>query len=312
MKICRLFSGNAITLIAFICGFLFVCAPPAFSVETPFDVSSCQLKALATADNDLRLDRDDRLPGKAVLMPAPVVSQVRAAAKGLLARARPGTVEEVTCKRLFRNTYRISEPEHRQLFVSRIYVAYGSGFFYLILYDPVTGAVTEHPPHIWAPWTDEFGVRDELVKTPFVSSSDLFQNHQPQIVFEERVHNGTMYNAVIYHYFDIGPKLSMTRVFARETRLLALNPYDGIFVRELRRLSPSHLRLDTLKVGDSRASTTPAELGYVLLESPGPGAPFRVMQRHPRDPRKFDCLVTCMDGPPSDDVFLREGNPFYY
>jgi hypothetical protein len=148
--------------------------------------------------------------------------------------------------------------------------------------------------------------KDELMKPPFVSSADLFQNHRPLIVFEERVHNGNMYNAVIYHYFAVGPNLSLTRVLARETRLLALNPQDGLFVRELTQLSPSRLRLDTLNVAHDGSSKR-TDLGYVLLESSGPDAPFRVVERHAKAPRKFDCLVTCMDEPPSDDVFLREG-----
>jgi hypothetical protein len=62
--------------------------------------------------------------------------------------------------------------------------------------------------------------------------------------------------------------------------------------------------------GWKRLATTREEVGYVLLQSRGPDTPFRVVERHTRDSEKFDCLVTCMDELPGDDVFLREGNTF--
>ncbi len=184
-------------------------------------------------------------------------------------------------------------------------------YFYLVLYDPATGAVTQNPPRIWAKWRQSFGAKDPLLKRPFISSADLFENHHQQIVFEEYVHNGNMYNGVVYHYFDVGPNLALTRVLARETRLLAFNPHDELIVRGLTQLSATRLRLDTFATW-SRKSVPRKPLGYVILESPGPGTPFHVAQRHPEDAKTFDCLVTCMDASPGDDVFLREGNTFYY
>ena len=300
------------SVVVVLCGYLLVFVPQIYALDAlPLDPSSCHPSALVTADNDIRLEGDDRPSGKPVAIPAAVADQLRAAARGLLARAGRERTEGLTCRDLFPGTYRISEPGHHQLFVARIYVEYAWGFYHLILYDPATGAVTEHPPRIWASWTDEFGAKDELIRPPFVSASDLFQDHHPQVVFEERAHNGNMWNAVIYHYFAVRPNLTLTRVLAREARSLGISRRDGLFVRELTQLSPSRLRLDTLNVSGPRSSKR-TELGYVLLESPGPDRPFRVVERHPKDPQKFDCLVTCMGDPPSDDVFLREGNTFYY
>jgi hypothetical protein len=50
----------------------------------------------------------------------------------------------------------------------------------------------------------------------------------------------------------------------------------------------------------------------VILDSPGAGAPFRVVERHPKDSAQFNCLVTCEDESPGDDAFLRKGYTFYY
>jgi len=56
-----------------------------------------------------------------------------------------------------------------------------------------------------------------------------------------------MYNAVVYHYFDVGPNLELTRVLARETRVVALEPSEGLFVRELTQLTPRRLRMETVR-----------------------------------------------------------------
>jgi hypothetical protein len=291
---------------------LLACAARAYAVDNPPpDPSRCHPKALATEDNDIRIAGDDRPSGKPVPMPLPVVQQIRNEAKAVLARVPAGTADDLTCKDLLPDTYRISEQQGRQLFVAHVYVGLDIGYFCFILYDPATGKVTQHPPEMSAKWTEGFGAKDELMKPPFVSTADLFRNRQPQIVFEERVHNGDVYNAVIYHYFAVGPDLSLIRILALETRLLALDPNDGLFVRELTHVSDFRLRLDTFKV-DKKGSSKRTELGYVLLGSSSPDTPFHVLERHPVDPKKFDCLVTCMDESPGEDAFLRKGNTFYY
>jgi hypothetical protein len=207
------------------------------AVDASLDPSTCHPRALVTSDNDIRLDQDDRPPGQPVKIAAPVIKRLQTAAKSLLAQLPPGTAEGMTCDDLLPHIYRVSLPKHRELFVAEIYVGLGVGYFYLIVHDPTTGAATRNPPRIGAKYPQSFGAGDPLVTKPFVSTADLFHNHQPQIVFEERVHNGTMYNAVVYHYFDIRPDLSLIRVLARETRLMALQPDGAIFIRELTPLS---------------------------------------------------------------------------
>jgi len=244
-----------------------------------------------------------------VSIPPTVIKQLQAAAILLIARVPPGTVDGMLCKDLYPEVFRISEPDHRELFVAEISVGMGGDFFYLVAYDSRTGAATTDPPHIGAKSQQSFGAEDELVKKPFLSTADLFQNHHPQVVFEERVHNGTMYNGVVYHYFDIQPNLALIRVLARETRVRALDPHEGLFVRELTIMSPTRVRMDTF----SETNGTRKAMGYVILESAGPGHAFRVAERHPADPNNHQGLVTFTDeSPKGEEVFLREGYTFYY
>ena len=303
-------SSGVLVLLAI--GFLFADAATVCAADyPPLDPETCHPTAMVTADNDIRLDGDKRAPGKLAAVPAAVIGVLRAAAKRFLAELPPGTADGLTCEDLFPSTYRIAAPQHRELYVSEVYAGLGIGYFELVLYDPATGAATRHPPRIWAKSIQSFGANDQLMKKPFVSFAQLFQNQPAQIVFEERVHNGNMYNAVVYHYFDVGPGLAMTRVLALETRLLALNPEGDIFIRELTQVSPTRLRLETFRVQRGRPTARIA-MGYVILERSVPRSPLQVAERHPKDAKSFDCLVTCMPEPPGDDTFIREGNTFHY
>jgi hypothetical protein len=211
---------------------------------------------------------------------------------------------------LFPHTYRISAPQHRELYVAEVTSVMGIDYFYLVLYDPPTGTVTQNPPRIWAKWTQGCGAKDPLLKTPYVSFADLFNNHHDQIVFEERVHNGTMYNAVVYRYFDVGTDLALTPILVRETRLLALEG-DGLFVRDLTQLSDTRLRLET-SATSLKDLASRKEQGYVILESSDSNTPLHVAESHLDNPHGFDCLVTCDFNSKGDDVSLSGGNAFRY
>ena len=274
------------------------------------DPDTCHLTALATNDNDIRIRGDLRPPGHPVSVPSPVASKLHALAKKLLEERNPAFRVELTCPELFPEIYRISQPRQRELYVAEIELGFEQGFFSLVLYDPATGSVTQNPPLIWSKWTQSFGAGDPLLKAPFVSSANLFQDGHPQIVVEEYVHNGNMYNGVIYHYFEVGTDLAFTRVLARETRVLATSD-DGMFVRDLTQLSPTRIRLTTCEV-PAKDSKQCKPIGYVILESTAPGKPFHAVERHPLDTRDSWGLVTFMDQSPGDDAFLRGGNPFYY
>jgi hypothetical protein len=181
--------------------------------------SGCVPTGLATDDNDIRLDDDRRPPGKPIALPKVVADRVRAAAAQMLARTLPELAEGLTCTMLLRPVYRISGFGQADLFVAEADIPTAGGFFFLIVHDSATGAATQDPPWVGSKWPQQFGTRDPLVRIPLVSSGDLFQNGRRQVF-----HNGTLYNGVIYHYFDVGPHMELMRVLARDTRVLERLP----------------------------------------------------------------------------------------
>jgi hypothetical protein len=275
------------------------------------DPSSCVPSGLATDDNDIRLDDDRRPPGKPISLPEAVADRVRAAAAKMLARTLPELAEGLTCAMLLRPVYHVSGFGRANLFVAEADIPTAGGFFFVILHDPATGATTQDPPWIGSKWPQVFGTRDPLVRIPLVSSDDLFQNGRRQVVFEERVHNGTLYNGVIYHYFDVGAHMELIRVLARETRVLEPLRAESLYLRELAPMAADRMRLDMYETPIKQDGNR-QQMGYSVLDRAGPGAPFHVTERHPLlgvDPHE---LVTFCETSGGDDTFLRKGCDFYY
>jgi hypothetical protein len=158
-----------------------------------------------------------------------------------------------------------------------------------------------------------FGWKDPLLHPPLISFAELLHNRRRQIVVEQRVHNGTMYNAVVYNYFEIGSDLSLTRILAFEQRAYAIGAREGLIVRTLERAGPNRLRLASVLKLDAPPHRQ-QDLGFAILESSGPGVPFEVKQRHPNSGGSAAILVTYSGelGSSNDDAFLREGYTFHY
>lgn len=294
---------------------IFVSAAPRQGIAVRVDPSSCSLSGIATDGNDIRLDRDKRPAGHAITLPKAVVEKVLAAAAEMLSEVPPEFSEGLTCDELlFYPVYRVSGFAWGQLFVAEADTPAGGGYFFLILYNPKTGAVTRDPIRIGAKWPQAFGARDPLLKFPLVSSSDLFHDGHQQIVFEERVHNGTVYNGVIYHYFYVGPDLRLIRILALETRVIAPLREQSIYSREVTPLGSHRLRMDIYETRlDNPGDRRP--LGYAILDRANEGVPFHVAERHPQpgfDERELVTFAELEEPSGGDDAFLRNGYTFYY
>jgi hypothetical protein len=226
----------------------------------PLRVAECQPVTMITSDNDIRLSGDRRSAGTSVETPPKVLAAILAASADWIARVDREMASDLTCEYVFPRLHRVSAPQGRNLYVAEVQLSLAGSYFYLLLYDPNRDDVTPRPAAIWAKWTGA----DGLLEAPFVTFADLLQDGHRQIVFQERAHNGTMYNAVIYHYFDVGPDLALTRVLARETRVQGLRERDGEYVRELRPHGGNRVKLSTFHIRPSGARRS---LGYAILES---------------------------------------------
>lgn len=296
---------------------LYCCCPvwPAAAADWADAVAtSCKPTAISTPDNDIRLDQDNRSRGQRVDVPAQVLGKLSAVGAEMLRHRDAPEPYPGQCDDLYPALFRISVPGGLYLYAAELSPNSATRLMVLILFNPATKALTKAAPKVDVKSTEMFGWKDPLLEKPLISFADLPGNHRRQIVVEERVHNGTMYNGIVYNYFDVGSDLSLTRVLAFEKRVLAIGIDERrMIVRELQTAGSNQLRLES----SMQAQDNPKdrrELGYVILERPDPGAPFRVRQRHPKSTDSDSILVTYSpeEAPADDNAFLRNGYTFHY
>ena len=116
-----------------------------------------------------------------------------------------------------------------------------------------------------------------------------------------------MYNAVIYHYYDMGRDLSLKHVLALEARALPLDSTDAIYMREVKQVASRRLMISTFFGTASNREW----IGDTIVESPGVGIAFHVIARHQSEASQNVGLITS-EGEVDDDEFLRTGNTFRY
>lgn len=286
--------------------------PPVHRIRTadPRDLRHCKLTASHPADNDIRLDEDGRSKGAwPAELPAPVarkiLDHVSDAAKNLFT-LQEWIEAKQTCADIFSPVVKLDGPAGLQLYVAPRFFPLENSVDYFVMYNPRTGAVTSSPPLIFTKWWQAFGASDQLIKRPIVRMQPARNGQPPLLMVEERAHNGTVYDAAVYRYFEIGKDMSLRQILAVEARARLLS--DEYTERHATFLSPNRIRLD---VSTSAHRKWGAE-GSVLLGRGGRGEPFHVSRRMPARGTSRKGLITYCDSAKSDDDFLRVGCDFYY
>jgi hypothetical protein len=277
----------------------------------PRDLSHCPLRGAHPTDNDIRLNGTSRSEARPIPVPGPVARTILEGASRV-ARSR-FTVQEwrearVRCRDIFGPVQQIAGPGGLELYVAPREFPTSGGVDQLVMYDPRSRGVTQSPPLIYTKWSMGTGESDPLVKAPVVRMEAGKAGRPPLLIVEERTHNGNMYDAAVYRYFEIGADMALTQVLAVEARAILLSNRDEYTERTATFLTPDRVRLEVT----SRSRRHIGATGSVLLERATPGAAFHVGRRMPAEGQSGQGLVTYCDSAKSDDDFLRVGCDFYY
>jgi hypothetical protein len=272
----------------------------------PRDLHHCQLTAVHPADNDIHPVDNRRVKAQPAELPAPVarriLDHVSDQAKKQFTLSEWFEAQQ-RCADIFSPVFKLNGPDGLQLYVAPRYFPLGNQVDYFVMHDPRTGAVTKAPPLIYTKW---WGPDDPLIKRPIVRMQPARHGRPALLIVEERTHNGTVYNAAVDRYFEIGKDTSLTQILAIEPRAYLLS--DGLTERKATFLTPDRVRIEvsTRRPRKYRA----LEGGSVLLERSRRDQPFHVARRAPRG--ESNGLVTYCPSAKSDDEFLRVGCDFYY
>lgn len=269
-----------------------------------------QLIAVSPVRNDLYLD--DTPNGQVSQLPAPVVSRIRALVKTSMERWKGyGDPDfKLTGADFLGPIQRFATPYRFHLYVFRLRQPFGKDYYYFYLYNSETNTVTKAPPSIYAKWMNM--VEPSVTENPIVSFRDLDGDGNKELVVQERVHNGTMYNAIVYHDFRVRPDLTLQRMLALESQLVDLytENEDGIIIRTTETISLNELRLIATLEGRSNTIRT-ERLGEAILRRAGPERPYEVVSRRVFN-EKYRELIVSAFGTNDDNQFLRAGYQFHY
>ena len=277
----------------------------------PRDVHQCRLNALHPADNDIRLDGRRRAGDRPAPLPTPVARAILDHVSDIA--KKQFTVPEwreprQTCAEIFAPVLRLDGPEGLEVYVAPRSFLLGNSVDYFFVYDASSGAVTRSPPLIYTKWSKAFEAADRLIAPPIVRTAPGMEGRPPLLVVEERTHNGNVYDAAVYHYFELRTDMSLTQILAVEARAMLLSDPDEYTERKATWLSANRIRLDV----SSRSRRAIGARGSVTLERAQAGQPFHVAARDPAPGTRPDALVTYCESAKSDDAFLRLGCDFYY
>lgn len=285
----------------------------------PKHLQHCTAPAAARLDNDIEI-LDGAPRGPLAPMPEAVAQAIEPATDWVtrpirnIANGQREAIAKELAKTRCRDVYPFANivplKNGRSLYAVHAKSAFAH-WLLLVVYDPATGKATPKPASVNLRWT---GPKDPLMKRPYISFTDLRGDGHEQVVVEERGHNGTLYNAAVYRYFDLTDDLVLTNVLALEARAADPDPRDeAVIERTLTSVDATHVRIDQVYVsGKNRISG-----GYAVLESAGRGKPYRVRERHgittraaPHFQLGNDSLIT-LSGV-DDDQFLKDGHGLYY
>jgi len=176
--------------------------------------------------------------------------------------------------------------------------------YHFLMFDPETKAVTQKPFSIYGSRIQSFRNSGIFCK-PLIHFYDLNQDGAPEVAVEQVIHNGTMYNCAIHHYFHIDENMSFVRLLALESRVAHLFSNEkGVIVRRISRLKPGEVKI-SVNLQIPRGAPSEEELGHVILASKDNSSPFQVTRKSVASEQYRGVLITASGLNESD--FLRDG-----
>jgi hypothetical protein len=270
------------------------------------------LSAITPLSGDLDPDHDPR--GVPSALPAPVEATVRRLTYRHWKRylAWRGTAGSATHLRDFLGPIiRIPTPQHLDLYIFEEADPVDCAYYDFILYNPRTKQATAKPPYIYAKWMpgEDWG---EPLERPLISFKDIDGDGSEELVVRERVHNGTVYNGVMTHYYALTSDCALRQMVAVETRVVVLAMSGP--VREIHRallpVGRNELKL-TAVLKDMETGRPDTLLGEVVLRRKSPSSPVQVATKRAFVEGFKDELITS-NSDEDENAMLRNGYRGYY
>lgn len=275
--------------------------------------NSHKIYGIVPGNNDF--DPNTKAAGKIVEIPAVVENKINGIIQSAYSEWSNTCISEegdnsIECKETVDDFYgpviRLSAYGELELYIFEIKYLF-SNFYGFILYNPTENIITDSPPQIYGKWME--GDWGGNLKKPIVSFDNNIGNGKYKLIIKERVHNGTMYNAVMCRYYAIADNLSLIPILNIETELLDLytEKEHGVIHRNVKRKSQKELLLTVVL---NIRGKDPLAVGEAVLRQDDELSPFRIVSRKVFI-NKYDKLL--LTGSEEEETaILQRGYNLYY
>lgn len=239
--------------------------------------------AIARVDNDYAFEEPYKTNGSIdVNLPISVRNKICEVTLREFFRNFYETIEPKKYSELFGPIFRINVPhrEYLHLYIYKLYTVMHYYDFVLLLHDSRNNNVTLSPARFSG--TFMYGRWPTIpLERPYVKFEDINLDGNVEIVFKERIHNGTELNAIVHHFLHIDDDLSLVPIFHMET--CSYHSYldgrqPGYLYRTIEKLNPNQILINVSASTGPQGDKDP-KIGSVILGSDSPSSPFTVKQQ---------------------------------
>jgi hypothetical protein len=241
--------------------------------------------AIVRPDNDYVFDGPCECKGsKRAKLPAPVREKIcEITLKAFQGRFFEG-IRPQKYSGLFGPVFRIRIPGRERLLLY-VYIINGIGTgsdtMCLIVHDSRTDRVSPKPANFSGRWM--YGRWAEVpISKPYVDFNDINLDGNCEIVFKERIHNGTALNAVVHHFLHINSDLRLVPIlrlekYGQNNWSSVKNGEDRYVVRSIEKIGPGKINI-RISLSADPFERGEREVGWAVLESAGASSAFRLRE----------------------------------
>ncbi len=110
-------------------------------------------------------------------------------------------------------------------------------FYQFIGFDSKSSTITENPPAIIGTYMDNneegFEAGDHLISGKMIEFKDVNNDGRLDVITQERVHNGTAYNAAVTHIYSFDKKMRFNTYLCIESKMI-YEPNNCVITRVLK------------------------------------------------------------------------------
>ncbi len=170
-----------------------------------------------------------------------------------------------------------------------------------LLYNQIGNHISSLIPFINGKWMDNeeegFYEDSKLISKPLIYFEDLTGDNCKEIIIKERVHNGTAYNAVIEHIFQLDSYMNLKKLLCVESICLTMSESQTI---------KRKFKYGIIDVSLWEKERFIKKIASIKLSQD----PYQITSRKVFD-EKFDAVIISYSGVP-EQLFLQKGYLFKY